>query len=128
MGGTGREPAGVRGAVGARRRSSRRSGRATPIHAIGLTGQCPSVVPIDARDAAAARAHLSRQPGVAEAGGSRERFGDVELHTLTGHVPAAFHVAAKIMWMRAHEPEVFAATRLFVQPTDFVALALTGET
>ena len=26
----------------------------------------------------------------------REKFGDGELHELTGHVPAAFHVAAKM--------------------------------
>src|SRR6202035_5157661 len=63
----------------------------------------------------------------AEAGWMRERFGDRKLHTLTGHVPAAFHVVAKILWIRAHEPAVFAATRRFVQPTDYVALALTGS-
>ena len=57
----------------------------------------------------------------------RERFGAREVHALTGHVPAAFHVAAKILWIRAHEPEVFAATRRFLQPSDCVVLALTGE-
>ena len=31
-----------------------------------------------------------------------------------GHVPAAFHVAAKILWIRANEPDVFKATRLFL--------------
>src|SRR4029077_14244278 len=39
----------------------------------------------------------------------------------------AFHVAAKILWIRAHEPEVFKATRLWAQPSDYVGLALTGE-
>ena len=63
----------------------------------------------------------------AEADWMRERFGDAELHQLTGHVPAAFHVAAKLLWLRAHEPGVFAATRRFVQPTDYVALTLTGN-
>jgi xylulokinase len=42
-------------------------------------------------------------------------------------VPAAFHVAAKVLWLRAHQPDVFAATRRFVQPTDYVALGLTGH-
>src|SRR5262249_33629098 len=63
----------------------------------------------------------------AEAAWMRGRFGDAELHQLTGHVPAAFHVAAKLLWLRAHEPGVFAAARRFVQPTDYVALALTGR-
>src|SRR5579863_2186810 len=98
------------------------------IAAIGLTGQCPSVVPLD-------QEFRPLRPGIiyrdnratAEAEQIRERFGDTELHALTGHVPAAFHVAAKILWIRAHEPQVFAATALFVQPSDYVGLALTGE-
>lgn len=98
------------------------------VKAIGLTGQCPSVVPLD---------HNNRplRPGIiyrdnratAEAAQIRERFGDQHLHALTGHLPAAFHVAAKILWIRAHEPEVFKATRLWAQPSDYVGLALTGE-
>ncbi len=98
------------------------------ITAIGLTGQCPSVVPLD-------RSGQPLRPGIiyrdnratAEAAQIRERFGDQYLHALTGHLPAAFHVAAKILWIRAHEPDVFAATSLFAQPSDYVGLALTGE-
>jgi len=98
------------------------------VKAIGLTGQCPSVVPLD-------HDHHPLRPGIIyrdnrateEAAQIRERFGDAELHALTGHLPAAFHVAAKILWIRAHEPQVFAATALFVQPSDYVGLALTGE-
>jgi xylulokinase len=99
-----------------------------PIAAIGLTGQCPSVVPLDHR-------YQPLRPGIiyrdnratAEAARIRARFGDQHLHHLTGHLPAAFHVAAKILWIRAHEPEVFTATRLWAQPSDYVGLALTGE-
>src|SRR5580704_2667647 len=99
-----------------------------PVAAIGLTGQCPSVVPLD-------RKHQPLRPGIiyrdnratAEAAQIRERFGDQHLHQLTGHLPAAFHVAAKILWIRAHEPDVFNATRLWSQPSDYVGLALTGE-
>src|SRR6202041_1649142 len=94
----------------------------------GLTGQCPSVVPLDYR-------YQPLRPGIiyrdnratAEAAQIRARFGDQHLHALTGHLPAAFHVAAKIAWIRAHEPGVFKATRLWAQPSDYVGLALTGE-
>jgi sugar (pentulose or hexulose) kinase len=97
--------------------------------AIGLTGQCPSVVPMDGHD-------LPLRPGIiyrdnratAEAAWICERVGTSALHALTGHVPAAFHVAAKVLWIRAHEPEVFRRTRHFLQPSDCVILALTGET
>jgi sugar (pentulose or hexulose) kinase len=99
------------------------------IHAIGLTGQCPSVVPIDLRGTPLRPGIIYRDNrSVAEADAFRDRFGAEYLHNLTGHVPAAFHVAAKILWIRAHEPEVFKATRLFLEPTEFLALALTGET
>jgi xylulokinase len=99
-----------------------------PVAAIGLTGQCPSVVPLDHRDRPLRPGLIYRDNrATAEAAWMRERFGDRYLHVLTGHLPAAFHVAAKILWIRAHEPEVFAATRLFCQPADYVGLALTGE-
>jgi sugar (pentulose or hexulose) kinase len=98
------------------------------VRAVAVTGQCPSVVPLDRRDRPLRAGLIYRDNrATAEAGRLRERFGDRNLHALTGHVPAAFHVAAKIAWLRAHEPDVFAATRRYVQPTDYVALALTGN-
>jgi sugar (pentulose or hexulose) kinase len=98
------------------------------VRAVAVTGQCPSVVPLDRRDRPLRAGLIYRDNrATAEAVLMRERFGDRKLHELTGHVPAAFHVAAKIGWLRAHEPDVFAATRRYVQPTDYVALALTGE-
>jgi xylulokinase len=98
------------------------------VRAIAVTGQCPSVVPLDHRDTPLRPGIIYRDNrATAEAAWMRERFGDRKLHHLTGHVPAAFHVAAKILWIRAHEPSVFAATRRFVQPTDYVALTLTGN-
>jgi xylulokinase len=98
------------------------------VRAVAVTGQCPSVVPLDRRGTPLRAGIIYRDNrATAEADWMREQFGDRELHDLTGHVPAAFHVAAKILWLRAHEPDVFAATRLFVQPTDYVALGLTGD-
>jgi len=99
------------------------------IEAICLTGQCPSVVPLDERDRPLRPGLIYRDNrAVAEAIAIRRQFGDRLIHDRTGHLPAAFHVAAKILWLRNHEPEVFALTRRFVEPSDFVALALTGET
>jgi sugar (pentulose or hexulose) kinase len=103
-------------------------GGGSRVRAIAVTGQCPSVVPLDGRDRPLRPGLIYRDNRASsEAAWMREHFGDRELHKLTGHVPAAFHVAAKIMWIRAHEADVFAATRRFVQPTDYVALSLTCE-
>ena len=99
-----------------------------PVAAIGLTGQCPSVVPLDDKNQPLRPGIIYRDNrATAEAVQIRDRFGDQHLHQLTGHLPAAFHVAAKILWIRTHEPEVFKATHLWAQPSDYVALALTGE-
>jgi xylulokinase len=98
-----------------------------PVMAIGLTGQCPSVVPIGARGEPLRPGIIYRDNrATAQAQRLREQFGDADLHARTGQVPAAFHTAAKISWIRAHEPEVFAAASLFLQPSEYVALALTG--
>ena len=98
------------------------------VRAIAVTGQCPSVVPLDHRDRPLRPGIIYRDNrATAQAAWMRDRFGDRKLHHLTGHVPAAFHVAAKILWIRAHEPGVYAATRRFVQPTEYVALTLTGN-
>src|ERR1700730_7592519 len=57
------------------------------IHAIGLTGQCPSVVPIDGRGAPLRPGIIYRDNrAVAEADEFRNRFGDAYLHGLTGHL------------------------------------------
>ncbi len=107
---------------------ARSLGQGYRIRAIAVTGQCPSVVPLDQRDVPLRPGLIYRDNrAVAEAAWLRSRFGEAELHKLTGHVPAAFHVAAKILWIRLHEPGIFAATRRFVQPTEYVALTLTGD-
>ena len=98
------------------------------ILAIGLTGQCPSVVPLDARGEPLRLGLIYRDNrATEEADALRARFGDIALHTRTGHVPAAFHVVSKILWLRGHEPATYERTAHFVEPSDYVALALTGE-
>ena len=51
--------------------------------------QCPSVVPLDRRDLPLGPGLIYRDNrATAEADWMREKFGDRELHELTGHVPA----------------------------------------
>lgn len=98
------------------------------IHAIGLTGQCPTVALLD-------RAGRPVGPGLiyrdnratAEAEAIRERYGDRAIHRRTGHLPSAFHVAPKLLWLRRHEPDAWSRAVLALQPRDVVVLALTGE-
>ena len=106
----------------------RQLGTRRSVLAIGLTGQCPSVVPIGRRGEPLRPGLIYRDNrATAESLALRAHFGDADLHARTGHVPTAFYTAAKISWIRANEPGVFSAARLFLQPSEYVALDLTGE-
>ena len=95
---------------------------------ISLTGQSPSVVPTDAAGAPLGPGLMYRDNrATAEANEFRERFGDAEIHRRTGHLPAAFHIGPKVLWLRRHRPGLFGRTARFLQPRDVALLALTGE-
>jgi xylulokinase len=105
----------------------RRLGPGTRVGAVGLTGQCPTVAPVDGAGEPVGPGMLYRDNrATAEAAQMRARIGDAELHARTGHVAEAFHVGPKVLWVREHEPEVFAAADRFAQPRDIVLHALTG--
>jgi xylulokinase len=102
---------------------------ASAIRGIGLTGQCPTIAPFGAdREPVGAGLLYRDNRATAEAQEMRELIGDEALHRRTGHVPTAFHVGPKIMWLRRYQPETFAAADCFMQPRDVVLHALTGVT
>jgi xylulokinase len=100
-----------------------------PVRAIGLTGQCPSICLVDTRGAPIGPGLIYRDNrATLEAMAIRAQFGDDIIHARTGHLPAAFHVAPKLMWLKTHEPALFDGASRALQPRDLVAHALTGET
>ncbi len=114
-------------ALGALAELVRRVGGAR-VRAISMTGQCPSIVPVDARGRPVGPGLIYRDNrATAEAAMLRERYGDAAIHARTGHLPAAFHAGPKILWLRTNRPDVFRRAARFLQPRDLVALALTGE-
>ncbi|MGC8635150.1 MAG: xylulokinase [Candidatus Limnocylindrales bacterium] len=116
------------GALSALGRTIRALGPAVRVRGISLTGQCPSVVPTDAAGNPLGPGLMYRDNrATAEAEEFRERFGDAEIHRRTGHLPAAFHIGPKVLWLRRHRPGLFARTARFLQPRDLALLALTGE-
>lgn len=50
-----------------------------------------------------------------------------DLRTVSGNIAMPGFTAPKLLWVRAHEPEVFAATRTILLPKDHVRLRMTGE-
>jgi xylulokinase len=115
------------GAMTALGRLARRVAGRGVIRAIGLTGQCPTVVPVDRACQPVAPGMLYRDNrAVAEAADMRATIGAAEYHRRTGHVPEAFHVGAKVLWLQRHEPELYRRTACFLQPRDVVLHRLTG--
>jgi sugar (pentulose or hexulose) kinase len=99
------------------------------IRAVGLTGQCPTIAPFGADREPVGPGLLYRDNrATAQAAEMRRRIGDEAMHGRTGHIASAFHVGPKVLWLREHEPAVFAATDCFMQPRDVVLHALTGTT
>lgn len=50
-----------------------------------------------------------------------------EVYRRTGHRVSPAYSAPKILWLRDHQPEVYAAAVCFLQPKDYVVYRLTGE-
>ena len=54
------------------------------------------------------------------------KVGMERAYRITGHRASASYSAAKIMWVRDHQPEIFAAAYKFVNAKDFIVARLTG--
>lgn len=50
-----------------------------------------------------------------------------ELRAISGNIAMPGFTALKLAWVRAREPEIFAATRSVLLPKDYVRLLMTGE-
>lgn len=113
------------GALGALASRIRRPER---VVGIGLTGQCPTVVPVDVRGRPVGPGMMYRDNRAAEeAGEMRRRIGAEQMHRRTGHTAEAFHIGPKVLWLRRHEPDLFRRTVRFLQPRDVVVRRLTGR-
>ena len=64
--------------------------------------------------------------GVAEAGWWTEQAGDERVYRMTGQPIDAHYGVNRLMWLRAHQPEVFAGTRHWLSLADFVTYRMCG--
>ncbi len=53
--------------------------------------------------------------------------GEGAVYRLTGHRVSPAYTAAKVLWIRQHQPEVYRRTRWVLQPKDYAAFLLTGR-
>lgn len=96
--------------------------------AVGLTGQMHGLVLLDEADRALRPAILwNDQRTGAERVEIEERVGLERLVELTGNRALPGFTAPKLLWVRRHEPDVWAHAAHVLLPKDYVRLRLTGE-
>jgi xylulokinase len=101
---------------------------AGPPAGIGLSGQMHGLVPLDARDDPLRPAILwNDQRCEAECEEIERVIGREELVQLTGNRAMTGFTAPKLVWMRHHEPDLYARIATVLLPKDYVRLRLCGE-
>ena len=101
---------------------------AEAVEAVGLTGQMHGLVALDDRDDVLRPAILwNDQRTGAECDAIRGIVGRRRLIEITGNDALPGFTAPKLLWLRRHEPDVWASIEHVLLPKDFVRLRLTGE-
>lgn len=95
---------------------------------IGLSGQMHGLVALDRAGRPLRPAILwNDQRSAAECAEIEERIGLQRLIALTGNRALPGFTAPKLLWLRRHEPEVWARVHSVMLPKDYVRLRLTGR-
>jgi xylulokinase len=95
---------------------------------VGFSGQMHGLVALDEHDVPLRPAILwNDQRTAAECAEIERRLGLDRLVSLTGNRALTGFTAPKLLWLRTHEPEVFARIRSILLPKDYVRLKLFGE-
>ena len=95
---------------------------------VGLSGQMHGLVCLDESDRVLRPAILwNDQRTGAECAEIEELFGLERLIALTGNRALPGFTAPKLLWLRRHEPDVYARIRHILLPKDYVRLRLTGQ-
>jgi len=97
------------------------------VRAIGLSGQMHGATLLD-------RNHRALRPAILwNDGRSAQQCVELERRVsdmlrITGNRAMPGFTAPKLLWVRQHEPEIFAQTAIVLLPKDYVRMAMTGET
>src|SRR5215207_6422811 len=96
--------------------------------AIGLSGQMHGLVALDAADRVIRPAILWNDGRTAaECAEIEEKVGLGTLIARTGNRALTGFTAPKLLWLRRHEPDLYARIAHVLLPKDYVRLRLTGE-
>lgn len=96
--------------------------------AVGLSGQMHGLVLLGGDGALLRPAILwCDQRTAAECEWMREKVGEKRLIELSANPAMTGFTAAKILWVKHHQPQIYAACRHILLPKDYLRYRLTGE-
>ena len=95
------------------------------VKAVGLAGQMHGATLLDENDQVLRPAILWND-GRSEAACQTLEDAAPQLHTIAGNLAMPGFTAPKLLWVREHEPDVFAKTAKVLLPKDYVRLLMTG--
>lgn len=96
------------------------------VRGVGLAGQMHGAVLLGA-DARPLRPAILWNDGRSFAECAELEAACDDLRAITGNIPMPGFTAPKLLWVRRHEPEVFAKVRRVLLPKDYIRLRLTGD-
>ena len=96
------------------------------VRAVGLSGQMHGAVLLGANDAVLRPAILWND-GRSHAQCDQLAAAAPRLHDIAGNLAMPGFTAPKLLWVRQHEPEVFAQLQTVLLPKDWLRLQLTGD-
>ena len=96
--------------------------------AMAASSQAPTLLPLDrsGKPLRPAMIWMDRR-AEAEAAQLTARLGAEEIYRITGNRPDSFYLAARLLWLRNHEPEVMKQTWKFAQVNGYLNYRLTGR-
>lgn len=100
---------------------------AVDVAVVSFSGHMNGALLLDAAGAPQRPAIIwADQRAVAQAELIRERCGEAEVYRLTGNRISPAYTAAKLLWIKQHQPEIYRRTRWVVQGKDYAAFLFSG--
>jgi xylulokinase len=107
---------------------TRTAARPDEVACVAFSGQMQGVVPLKA-DGTPLRSAIiwADQRAVEQTRRLAERISPADVYRITGHRLSAAYSLPKILWIRDHQPELFAEAHTFAHAKDAIIARLTGE-
>jgi xylulokinase len=97
------------------------------VAAVSFSGHMQGALLVD-RDGTPLRPHIlwADQRATAQADQIRDICGEEAIYRLTGHRASAAYTAARVLWVKDNQPDVYSRAYKVLQSKDYAAFVLTG--